>query len=179
MGSIVNVILHFKRLNIKEIGFMEISYFIMLSIMSLTFFVIGLYLYKKENKIKLNASTKTTGIVSKYKYSYIIKEIVIVVTYEVDDTKYKNILTYSQLPIQSHLEKKKTTEQNNINNDHLSDDAKKVYSVGSEINVYYDPNNPKISYIERYIPSRFPLLFIFISILMIVFTIISYILTLC
>ncbi len=134
-------------------------------------FVIAWYLafYKSEKNNK-KCTRKTRGKVVRYAYERYMDNrhfYIPVVSYEVDGEKYETIGPNFRAVIFKRFGKGKKDVKTNIvtiddlphtleiNTQYKSDNESKAYAlkdyfpVDSSVDVYYDPNNPKRSYVHR------------------------------
>lgn len=141
-----------------------IAIVIVIGIMQL---ILGLILLKIEKDKRKSAVALVKGKV----VDYYFKEDIIapVVMYEVMGKRYlqkrkfraivsiKNFLTIKDLEIESHV----CLDDDDILHVHggavnnYKPYLSRMYPMGSKVNVYYDPNKPKNSYVER-IPEAIP-----------------------
>ncbi|WP_413790296.1 DUF3592 domain-containing protein [Streptococcus iners] len=121
-------------------------------------FVIFRYFWRKEMDIQQNSTESTQGVVVDYKSWTGVKTPI--VEYVVDNIKYRNFLSYSthiSAPLGMDYPREKEELRKTLliltviyNVNTLPYSFQSLWPLGTEMTVYYNPNNPKRSYVERY-----------------------------
>ena len=138
----------------------------LLSLGSLVLFIIAFKVYYKYLIQEKRCTSKVKGIVKRYTLAKMAEGIHLpIVYYTVNNKEYKVVgPEYNSF---KEIIKSSSTNKNNIsiteNNQNLIINKisnsfvnisynymQKMYPINSEIDVYYDPNNPKLSYVLRY-----------------------------
>ena len=148
-----------------------------LLVFALFFISLWYFCFYKQSKYKEKCNAKTTGIVTRYSFVQyngislpVVKFVVDGITYKVVGPKFKgSIITNNSSPLKSV----KSEYNSNINNNSDLPNTLKIqvktnsfghytknplfnlYPIGSQANVYYNPKNPKMAYVERFVsPSK-------------------------
>lgn len=133
-------------------------FYLLMTFYFLTLFVIFRYFWRIEIDIQQNSTEKIKGVVVGYKSWTGVKTPI--VEYSVDNIKYRNYLSYSthiSAPIGMDYPREKEelkkllllfTVIYNVNC--LPHSFQSLWPLGTEMMVYYNPKNPKHSYVERY-----------------------------
>lgn len=146
-----------------------------LIILALIFFTIGGLILVKNRRIKTLSTEQTDGKVIAYSFNNTLAPIV---EYEVNGDKFKNRLRYTAViqtsstfgPVKSELKghvldtKLRIKGNTSVSVNTIMRDA---FPRGSRMNVYYNPDRPKESYVERYAKSYTGAIFIFAGILIV------------
>ena len=153
----------------QDTEIIKIIFGIMLSVYSITLYIIAFTLFYKYLVQEKKCTSKVIGKVKKYtlatrggEYSPVCLPVVY---YEVDGRTYKVIgpeykgYIIKSISSPSMENKVECNEENgkliiNINKNSiigiLRNPMEKLYPIGSEVDVYYSPENPKLSYAIRY-----------------------------
>lgn len=150
------------------------------------------FLYYKKRKIKELCTNKITGKIIRYSAVHyndvslpVVEYVVNGQTYKVVGPKFKATVTSSfSNPfnnVESEITSNLTTREElpevlkiKINRNsiasYIQSPLKDLYPIDSEVDVYYNPNNPKMSYVQRFIkPSGWLFnLFLIIGIILLV-----------
>lgn len=149
---------------------------IILGSVTIILLIIGLYYYRKDQSIKNNSREKTKGTVIKYALHMSRAPVV---EYWVDHESYEKSLTYSYITHLSHpfMSVKSQTkgdlldtvlrvrQNSSVSVNTLMYDR---FPIGSQMTVYYNPENPKEAFVERYAFSYHSLVFFIPSVLFII-----------
>lgn len=133
-----------------------------IGILATIFLVLGFYMMKEENKLKKGPLQKTEGVVIKYRIS---ETYAPVVEYKVDGETYKKALKYTSIARVSApwikikaesaydlLDTKLKIRQNSMVS--LNTLMQDRFPKGSTLTVYYVPESPEKSYVERFAPTH-------------------------
>lgn len=135
------------------------------------------FLFYRKSKYKEKCTSKTIGTVIRYSYVQysginlpVVKYEVNGITYKVVGPKFKaGIITSSSSPFhkpeteyRTNIDKKdnlpevlRLSTKNNSLVHYTKNPLSELYPIGSSANVYYNPKNPKMAYVERWIqPSK-------------------------
>ena len=141
------------------------------AILSVFFLALGILFLRKEHKLKHNCTAMIKGKVIKYNFR---EPPTPVVQYAVNGATYKKSLFYSVVITKSNSKKPVVSQFDDandtvlrINENSLASytSLRDMFPIGSEMNVYYDPNDPKRSYVLRYAKSPLAFLFLMMGIL--------------
>jgi len=166
----------------NEIVIIKIIFGILLSLGSLILFVLSFKLYYKYLIQEKRCTSKTKGIVKKYTLSSrgggnsgvhlpIVFYTVNNKEYKVVGPEYKAFKTVSEAtPLgKNNMEYEETGQILTINRDSNSfvgiykNPMSELYPINSEIDVYYDSTNPKLSYVLRYCDKKWLFYLMFFS----------------
>lgn len=170
----------------SEILIIKIVFGILLSIGSLVLFVLAFKLFYKYIIQEKRCSIKTKGIIKKYTLSSRGGENsgvhLPVVYYSVNGKEYKvvgpeyrtyKIITKTSPISKNNMEYKEENQVLTINRTINSfvgvykNPIESLYPIDSDIDVYYDPKNPKLSYVLRYCNKKWAFYLTFCSALLI------------
>lgn len=168
----------------NDILITKIVFGIFLSIGGLTLILLAFILFYKYLIQEKRCTSKTKGVIKKYticSYGGTNGGVHLpVVYYYINDKEYKvvgpkfrsyititiNTPITSNTNIEYKIDEKQRLIIKKHNNSIVSinkNPLEEIYPIGKEIDVYYDPNNPKLSYVLRYIPIKWPFYLTFIS----------------
>lgn len=132
------------------------------SIVTIPIFIIGVYLYFKDKDIRNNCTVKTKGIIIRYAH---YSPSVPIVKYEVEGIEYTGRLRYTYSITKSSPFKKNeiidyTASVLRINTNSIVGitSLREYFPINSEIDVYYNPDNPKRNYVLRYCKNLIPVI---------------------
>ncbi|MEG0443199.1 MULTISPECIES: DUF3592 domain-containing protein [Carnobacterium] len=145
----------------------------LMAVLTVSFLTLGIWLYLKERRIKKNSINHILGEVVNYSYN---QSRAPVVEYEVNGKNYKTALRYSVVittsstfkPIKSKVKGDILDTKLRIRNNSAASinmTMQEAFPLGSYMNVYYNPDKPKESFVERFAPSYIGLVFMFASII--------------
>lgn len=172
----------------SEILIIKIVFGIFLSIGSLVLFILSFKLFYKYIIQEKRCISKVKGIIKKYTLATrggensgihlpIVFYIVNGKEYKVVGPEYKayKIITKNSPISKNEMEYKEENQIlkiNRISNSFIgvyNNPIEKLYPINSEIDVYYDPNNPKLSYVLRCCNKKWTFYLMFISSLAVLF----------
>ena len=149
------------RGNRRKISRMKMSFFAIFASMGLILLIVSLILKNKDKKMAEQCTMMTKGWVIKYTLWNNNGVHFPIVEYVVNDTKYNQRLKYGWVVKKSSSFNKIRTEvENDVkdgnlvikSNAHISTNAlKEHFPVGTELDVFYNPQNPGKSYVMRYV----------------------------
>lgn len=160
---------------------MKISFFAIFILIGLIFLILSLIFKKKDKKTVKQCTLTTKGKVIKYTLWNNNGVHFPIVEYIVNDTKYNQRLKYGWIVNKSSsFNKIKTEVENDVkegnlvinSNAHISTNAlKEHFPVGTELDVFYNPQNPDKSYVMRFVknPAVKVLFFIGLSFIVLAF----------
>ncbi|MEG0749354.1 MAG: hypothetical protein RR408_04840 [Carnobacterium sp.] len=175
------VTISFRECKFKEAGVMVemtrdyvlLAVLALMAVLTVIFLTLGIWLYLKERRIKKNSINHILGEVVNYSYN---QSRAPVVEYEVNGKSYKTALGYSVVittsstfkPIKSKVKGDILDTKLRIKNNSavsINMTMQEAFPLGSYMNVYYNPDKPKESFVERFAPSYIGLVFMFASII--------------
>ena len=133
---------------------METKFWIIFGVFSLTtliFLFIFHYLYRRELSIITKSTSKTLGKVVGYDSKNEMPVSLPVIEYQVESESYQKKFTYS-----CFLETSSKSKQNDVlDTTYVFGRGKnlnlqELFPIGSTMTVFYNPENPKMGYVERY-----------------------------
>ena len=140
---------------------MKISFFVIFLLIGLVLLILSLIFKSKDKKMIEQCSLKTKGKVIKYTLWNNNGVYFPIVEYIVDDIKYNQRLKYGWVINKSSSFNKMNTEVESdvlgknlvINsNTHISTNVLKEYfPIGTELDVFYNLENPAKSYVIRFV----------------------------
>ena len=160
---------------------MKMSFFAIFILIGLIFLILSLIFKNKDKKMVKQCTLTTKGKVIKYTLWNNNGVHFPIVEYIVNDTKYNQRLKYGWIVNKSSsFNKIKTEVENDVkegnlvinSNAHISTDALKEHlPVGTELDVFYNPQNPDKSYVMRFVknPAVKVLFFIGLSFIVLAF----------
>ena len=160
---------------------MKMSFFAIFILIGLIFLILSLIFKNKDKKMVKQCTLTTKGKVIKYTLWNNNGVHFPIVEYIVNDTKYNQRLKYGWIVNKSSsFNKIKTEVENDVkegnlvinSNAHISTDAlKEHFHVGTELDVFYNPQNPDKSYVMRFVknPAVKVLFFIGLSFIVLAF----------
>lgn len=170
----------------SEILIIKIVFGILLSIGSFVLFVLAFKLFYKYIIQEKRCTSKVKGIIKKYTLATRGGENsgihLPIVYYNVDGKEYKVVgpeykayITISKnSPISKnkmeHKENNQVLKINRTSNTFIGiykNPIEELYPINSKTDVYYDPNNPKLSYVLRYCNKKWTFYLTFCSALLI------------
>ena len=145
----------------RKISRMKMSFFAIFASMGLILLIVSIILKNKDKKMTGQCTMTTKGWVIKYTLWNNNGVHFPIVEYIANDTKYNQRLKYGWVVKKSSSFNKIRTEvENDVkdgnlvikSNAHISTNALKEYfPVGTELDVFYNPQNPGKSYVMRYV----------------------------
>lgn len=163
---------------------MDIKLVVILIVASIPilFIILTIWFYKKDWLIRNKSTENVLGTIVSYSYNGTKAPVV---EYFVNGKKYKNILRYSYVSrVSTPFNSIDTSAKDNVlhtklrlkENSMLSINTimEENFPLGSQMEVYYNPRKPKLSYIQRYAPSYLWILFLIVAILTILSTILLF-----
>ena len=160
---------------------MKMSFFAIFILIGLIFLILSLIFKNKDKKMVKQCTLTTKGKVIKYTLWNNNGVHFPIVEYIVNDTKYNQRLKYGWIVNKSSsFNKVKTEVENDVkegnlvinSNAYISTDAlKEHFPVGTELDVFYNPQNPDKSYVMRFVknPAVKVLFFIGLSFIVLAF----------
>lgn len=156
---------------------------ILAGVLCIVFLILGLYFSFSDKRIKESSTHEINGTVIKYSAQNTRAPVV---AYEVEGKTYKKALNYTYMvSVGTPFSKVKSQLTSDImdpvlrikynSNVAIYSVMKERFPIGSTMKVFYNPDNPKIAYVERYAPRLLSKVFFLSSILMLISTIIFYI----
>ena len=140
---------------------MKMSFFAIFILIGLIFLILSLIFKNKDKKMVKQCTLTTKGKVIKYTLWNNNGVHFPIVEYIVNDTKYNQRLKYGWIVNKSSsFNKIKTEVENDVKEGnlvftsiaHISTDAlKEHFPVGTELDVFYNPQNPDKSYLMRFV----------------------------
>ena len=162
----------------------NILFFIIFISIGLILLILSLIFKNRDKKMFKRCSLTTKGKVIKYTLWSNNRVYFPIVEYTVNNVKYKQRLKYGWIINKSSsFNKVKTEIENNVKNDdlvirsnaHISTNVlKEQFPIGTELDVFYNPHNPKKSYVMRFRKSQVPIVLFFTGLLFIVMAVIGY-----
>ena len=141
----------------------NLLFFIIFVAVGLVLMFLSLIFKSRDNKMIKQCNQKVKGKVIKYTLWNNSDVHFPIVEYIVNNNKYIQRLKYGWVIIKESSFKKVDAEvENNVNSDnlvisknsHITTNAlKEQFPIGTELDVYYNPQNPKKSYVMRYVKS--------------------------
>ena len=142
---------------------MKISFFAIFILIGLIFLILSLIFKNKDKKMVKQCNQTTKGKVIKYTLWNNNGVNFPIVEYVVDNVKYNKRLKYGLIVNKSSsFHRVKTEVENDVKEDnlviksntHISTNAlKEHFPVGTELDVFYNPQNPNKSYVMRFVKS--------------------------
>ena len=160
---------------------MKMSFFAIFILIGLIFLILSLIFKNKDKKMVKQCTLTTKGKVIKYTLWNNNGVHFPIVEYIVNDTKYNQRLKYGWIVNKSSsFNKIKTEVENDVkegnlvinSNAHISTNAlKEHFPVGTELDVFYNSQNPDNSYVMRFVknPAVKVLFFIGLSFIVLAF----------
>ena len=140
---------------------MKISFFAIFILIGLILVILSLIFKNKDKKMVKQCTLTTKGKVIKYTLWNNNGVHFPIIEYIVNDTKYNQRLKYGWVVNKSSsFNRIKTEVENDVkeenliinSNVHISTNAlKEHFPVGTELDVFYNPQNPGKSYVMRYV----------------------------
>lgn len=137
----------------------------------------------REKNRENRCTSRTKGKVIKYYYNSGVN--LPVVEYIVDNIRYKGKFKYSLILTISSPFKKGTKIESNIFDPNLKISRNSIISfdtllrehfpIGTELDVYYDPYNPKLNYVVRFTKNLMGRVFLLISFIFLTMVIILFV----
>jgi len=153
-------------------------FFIIFVAVGLILMILSLLFKSKDNKMIKQCNQKVKGKVIKYTLWNNSDVHFPIVEYIVNNNKYLQRLKYGWVITKESSFKKVDAEiENNVNSDKLvisknshitTNVLKEQFPIGTELDVYYNPQNPKKSYVMRYVKSPIVKVFFFTGMLFII-----------
>ncbi|MGX7395453.1 DUF3592 domain-containing protein [Carnobacterium mobile] len=148
----------------------------LLAAVTVLFLTLGMWLYLKNQRIKNNSVDHVLGKVVGYSANQSRAPIV---EYEVNGRKYKSTLRYSAVittsstfnPVKSEIKGDLLATKLRIRNNSVmsvNTIMQESFPIGSRMNVYYNPDKPKESFVERFAPSYVGMIFMGVAVIPIV-----------
>lgn len=145
----------------------------LMAVLTVLFLMLGIWLYLKDQRIKKKSINHVLGEVVNYSYSQSRAPIV---EYEVNGKRYKTALRYSVVittsstfkPVKSKVKGDILDTKLKIKNNSaasVNTIMQEAFPLGSYMNVQYNPDKPKESFVERFAPSYVGVIFMFASII--------------
>ena len=140
---------------------MKISFFVIFMLIGLILLILSLIFKSKDKKMVEQCSLTTKGKVIKYTLWNNNGVHFPIVEYIVNNTKYNQRLKYGWIVNKSSsFNRIKTEVENDVkegnlvinSNVHISTNPlKEHFPVGTELDVFYNPQNPNKSYVMRFV----------------------------
>lgn len=145
----------------REIRKMKISFFVIFMLIGLILLILSLIFKSKDKKMVEQCSLTTKGKVIEYTLWNNNGVHFPIVEYIVNGTKYNQRLKYGWIVNKSSsFNKIKTKVENDVqeknliinSNIHISTNVlKEHFPIGTELDVFYSPQNPNKSYVMRFV----------------------------
>lgn len=172
-----------KSINNSELNNVNLLFFIIFISLGLIFVLLALILKNRDKKIIKQCNQIVKGKVVKYTLWNNNDVHFPIVEYIVDNNKYKKILKYGWvITKESSLKKIDAEVENDVKSDnlvisknsHITTNAlKEHFQIGTELDVYYNPQNPKKSYVMRFVKSPMVKVFFFTGLLFITLSVVG------
>ena len=157
---------------------MKISFFVIFILLGLILLILSLIFKKKDKNMVEQCTLTAKGKVIKYTLWNNNGVHFPIIEYIVNDTKYNQRLKYGWVVNKSSsFNRIKTEVENDVkeenliinSNVHISTNAlKEHFPVGTELDVFYNPQNPDKSYVMRFVKNPAVKVLFFIGLLFIV-----------
>ena len=157
---------------------MKISFFVIFILVGLILLILSLIFKNKDKKMIEQCTLTTKGKVIKYTLWNNNGVHFPIVEYIVNDTKYNQRLKYGWVVNKSSsFNRIKTEVENDVkegnlvinSNVHISTNPlKEHFPVGTELDVFYNPQNPDKSYVMRFVKSPAVKVLLFTGLLFII-----------
>lgn len=161
----------------------NLLFFIIFIFIGLILMFLSLVFKCIDNKCLKECNQKITGKVIDYTFWHNSHVHFPIVEYIVDNMKYTQHLKYGWVMYTaSSFHPRKSKVKNDVKNENLvisknsyifTNPLEEHFPIGSELEVYYNPQNPKESYVMRYARSPVRKVFLFTGIGFILFAIIG------
>lgn len=136
------------------------NYFIIIlvsfGVPAIVLFVLALYFFTKEKDKQKNCIQKTIGTV--FRYSFMDNDLCLpLVEYFVDGKRYIGKRKWRSYKVIRTASIKQSTAESNIEQNTLTlrgnaffmeNPMKKLYPIGTQVDVYYNPSKPKENYVQ-------------------------------
>lgn len=156
----------------------NLLFFIIFVAVGLILMFLSLLFKSRDNKIIKQCNQKVKGKVIKYTLWNNSDVHFPIVEYIVDNNKYKQTLKYGWVITKESSFKKVNAEvENDVKSDNLvisknshitTNVLKEHFPIGTELDVYYNPQKPKKSYVMRFVKSPMVKVFFFTGMLFII-----------
>lgn len=149
---------------------------IILTALCIFFTVLSIWFYRRSRLIRDNSTESVMGTVVSYAYTEVRSPVV---EYVVKGERYKKALRYSYITrVSSPFSSVKTSVDHDLLDTKLRLKNNRVLSINtifqdrwpldSQMKVYYNADNPKLGYVERYAKTYYGILFLCLAVLMVV-----------
>ena len=162
---------------------MKISFFVIFMVLGLILLILSLIFRSKDKKMIKQCTLTTKGKVIKYTLWNNNGIHFPIVEYLVNETKYNQRLKYGLIINKSSsFNRIKTEVENDVkeqnlvinSNTYISTNAlKEHFPIGTELDVFYNPQNPNKSYVMRFVENPAVKVLFFVGLLFIILSFIG------
>ena len=162
---------------------MKISFFVIFMVMGLILLILSLIFRSKDKKMIKQCTLTTKGKVIKYTFWNNNGIHFPIVEYLVNETKYNQRLKYGLIINKSSsFNRIKTEVENDVkeqnlvinSNTYISTNAlKEHFPIGTELDVFYNAQNPNKSYVMRFVENPAVKVLFFVGLLFIILSFIG------
>ena len=162
---------------------MKISFFVIFMVMGLILLILSLIFRSKDKEMIKQCTLTTKGKVIKYTLWNNNGIHFPIVEYLVNETKYNQRLKYGLIINKSSsFNRIKTEVENDIKEQNLvinsntyiyTNALKEHFPIGTELDVFYNPQNPNKSYVMRFVKNPAVKVLFFIGLLFIILSFIG------
>lgn len=162
---------------------MKISFFVIFMVMGLILLILSLIFRSKDKKMIKQCTLTTKGKVIKYTFWNNNGIHFPIVEYVVNETKYNQRLKYGLIINKSSsFNRIKTEVENDVkeqnlvinSNTYISTNAlKEHFPIGTELDVFYNAQNPNKSYVMRFVENPAVKVLFFVGLLFIILSFIG------
>lgn len=162
---------------------MKISFFVIFMVMGLILLILSLIFKSKDKKMIKQCTLTTKGKVIKYTLWNNNGIHFPIVEYIVNETKYNQRLKYGLIINKSSsFNRIKTEVENDVKEQNLvinsntyiyTNALKEHFPIGTELDVFYNPQNPNKSYVMRFVENPAVKVLFFVGLLFIILSFIG------